>query len=150
MITEGALLKAVGKLMSMPYYPVSETLVKISLIDELPEIAGNDEQLAWLIRRVTSLYAYWPGLSEIRAVYCSKFKPRDGIEVHSGVFLDGVPSESKARNREIDSGLNKPRRQVTEGLVTRDLEFLKQIESAGAHKLLRPVGKQMPPGRSRR
>jgi hypothetical protein len=70
--------------------------LKLAVMEDLPEIVANDEQLAWLIRRATALYNQWPGLSEIRAVYCSKFRPRDGIEVNSGVYLDGIPSERAA------------------------------------------------------
>jgi hypothetical protein len=40
------------------------------------------------------LYKEWPGLREVRAVFCSKFKPRDGFDVDSDVYLDGVPSDS--------------------------------------------------------
>ena len=32
-------------------------------------------------------------MREVRAAYCSKFKPDDGFEVYSDVYLDGIPSE---------------------------------------------------------
>ncbi len=42
------------------------------------------------------LYAEWPGVYELRACFCSKFRPADGVEARSSVYLDGVPSERPA------------------------------------------------------
>lgn len=92
MISEQALLVAAGRLLAMPFCPADE-LVKMAILDELPEIVEDDDQLRWLIARVLKLYNQWPGLSEIRAVYCSKFRPRDGVEVYSAVYPEGIPSE---------------------------------------------------------
>ena len=91
-MTNGALAKAMGRLMAMPFFPTDQ-LVKLAVADDLNAIAATDEQLEWLIRRVTALFSQWPGLSEIRAVYCSRFKPVDGVEVYSGVYPDGIPPE---------------------------------------------------------
>lgn len=91
-MTNGALAAAMGRLMAMPFFPTDQ-LVKLAVADEINAIAATDEQLEWLIRRVTVLFSQWPGLSEIRAVYCSRFKPVDGIEVYSGVYPDGIPPE---------------------------------------------------------
>ena len=92
MISESVLALALGRLMALPFFP-SDHLVKAAVLEELQQMVANDEQLEWLIRRVTGLYKEWPGLSEIRAVYCSRFRPRDGVEVYSGVYPDGIPSE---------------------------------------------------------
>lgn len=127
MISEPVLMKAIGKLMAMPYFPVSENLVKLALLDELPEIVENDQQLDWLIRRVTHLYKQWPGLSEIRAVYCWTFKPRDGVNVYSGVYPDGIPSERPA------APLALPPARATTGL-TADPEFEAKVRSLAALK----------------
>jgi hypothetical protein len=96
MVSGPALTKALSKLMAMPFFPLQEPLVKMAVAEELPTIAATDEQLEWLIQRVTRLFNQWPGLSEIRAVYCSKFRPLDGVTVYSGVYPDGIPSERAA------------------------------------------------------
>jgi hypothetical protein len=75
----------------MPFFP-TDPLAKVALIDELAKIAANDEQLEWLMQRVQALFKVWPGLNEIKAVYCSRYKPLDGINVYSGVYPDGIPA----------------------------------------------------------
>ena len=42
-----------------------------------------------------ALYNEWPGPQEVRAVFCSRFKPADSIEAYSSVYMDGIPSESE-------------------------------------------------------
>ncbi len=55
------------------------------------EMASNEDQVRWLVKRMISLYGEWPGPREFRAVFCAKYKPRDGISTcGSGVFADGI------------------------------------------------------------
>jgi hypothetical protein len=96
MITQEVLLKAVGAIMAMPFFPTGEPLVQAAVAEMLSKMVSGDEELEWLIRRVTALFNAWPGTSEIRAVYCSRYKPKDGIEVFSGMYPEGIPSERPA------------------------------------------------------
>ncbi len=58
------------------------------------EVASNEDQVRWWVKRMTTLYSEWPGPREFRAVFCAKFKPRDGIEAFgSAVFPEGIPSD---------------------------------------------------------
>lgn len=57
-----------------------------------------DEQVDWLGRRFVELRLPWSdGLNQIRAVYCSKFAPPDGIEAISEHYPDGFPPEHPER-----------------------------------------------------
>jgi hypothetical protein len=58
-------------------------------------MATEEAQVEWLVQRAVSLYAEWPGAREIRACFCSKFRPADGLSVGSTVYLDGIPSEKR-------------------------------------------------------
>jgi len=92
---------AIGLLKSMPSFP-ADPMVRQAVSDDVLELVRDEHELLWLVRRVTQLYGEWPGLSEVRAVYCSKYKPRDGVEAYSGVYPDGIPSEVSPDN---DPGL---------------------------------------------
>ncbi len=87
--------KTVGRLALLKFFPASDIVARAVVMTELMEICETDEQVDWLGKRMSALYTEWPGLRELRAVFCSKFKPADGIEVDSTDprFVDGVPSE---------------------------------------------------------
>lgn len=80
---------------TMKFFP-SGADERIGIADEIASFASNLDQVKWLVSRVPKLYREWPGLREVRAVFCSKFRPKDGFEVDSDVYLDGVPSERAA------------------------------------------------------
>ncbi len=54
-----------------------------------------DQQIRWLVNRMVTLYNEWPGPKEMRAVFCSRFKPHDGIEALPDMqqFPDGIPAD---------------------------------------------------------
>jgi hypothetical protein len=81
-----------GNLPFFPTKPAARSLV----VAELSSFCATAEQGKWLARRMVQLYpTKWPGLGEMRAVYCSKYRPADGKEASSGVYRDGIPSEEK-------------------------------------------------------
>ena len=61
-------------------------------------MASSEEEIEWLVDRMTisGLYSEWPGPGEMRACFCSKFRPKDGISATSSVYPDGLPSERAA------------------------------------------------------
>lgn len=77
------------------YFP-SATAARALIVDELVQMCQNFEQAMWLARRLSQLFTEWPGMKELRAIFCSKFMPQDGIENYSEVFLEGVPSERES------------------------------------------------------
>ena len=51
----------------------------------------DSEELDWLVREAPRRYRQgWPGIEEIRALYCARFRPRDGVVVASTVYEDGI------------------------------------------------------------
>lgn len=93
MISVEAVKKSVGMLALMAYFPSDEEF-RAALVELLGEMCNSDTEVLWLARRMRNLYPKWPGAHELRAVLCSKYSPRDGIEVYSGVYGDGIPSEN--------------------------------------------------------
>ena len=98
----------VESMAAIPFFP-GEAAARGLISSELQRICGSVEQGAWLARRMTQLYERWPGLREMRAVYCGKFRPCDGIEADSTVYGDGIPSE-----RESQSQISAPQADLQE------------------------------------
>lgn len=85
-----------GELRVLKFFPDDE-FAMLPIMRLVSTMCETEEHVRWLIDRMTSgLYTEWPGLREMRACYCSKFKPQDGINAYSEVYLDGIPSERKS------------------------------------------------------
>ncbi len=77
----------------LPFFPSDEHAM-LALVRMVGAMAKSEDQVQWLVNRMTSgLYAQWPGPQEMRACFCSKFPPKDGINAYSSVYLDGIPAE---------------------------------------------------------
>ncbi len=92
-------VKAVSDMMDelavLKYFPGVEQ-ARVALVRVTCEMADNDDQVRWLMSRMTSgIYAEWPGVREMRALFCSRFNPRDGINAYSSVYPDGIPADPK-------------------------------------------------------
>jgi hypothetical protein len=73
----------------------NETRKSLALL--LCDMARYESEACWLIDRMTSgLYASWPGPGEMRACFCARFRPRDGVERRSSVYPEGMPPERQA------------------------------------------------------
>jgi hypothetical protein len=79
----------------------------------------TEEQLAWLTERALELYPRWPGIGELRALYCSRYRPKDGIEAYSEIY-ERFPHESRpeqyapepadapvSKNKALDGGVRE-------------------------------------------
>jgi hypothetical protein len=87
------ILDLVGDLSVLKFFP-SNAGARLAIARLIGRMAADMDQVDWLIARMTSgIYNEWPGPGEMRACFCSRFRPLDGIETSSSVYLDGVPSE---------------------------------------------------------
>lgn len=121
----------------------------------IAEMAENDEQVRWLAKRMPQLYNEWPGALEMRAVFCSKFKPRDGIEAYSRDprYLEGIPSERERQTPALPAPAMKalPPGRVVSGAASvdgaiRDLARAKDMNARGPVSRVRDIP-VLPPGR---
>ena len=78
---------------NVPFFPRDEA-AQAMVADELVSMGTTVDQGMWLVRRYAQLFRDWQ-FRELRALYCSKFRPADGIEIYSGVYIDGIPSEKQ-------------------------------------------------------
>lgn len=78
---------------TIKFFP-SDPEARIGIAEEIVSMAENEDQVRWLVARLPKLYTEWPAMHEVRATFCSKFKPKDGDEVYSEIYLEGIPAES--------------------------------------------------------
>ena len=65
------------------FFP-SEPEARFGIAEALVKMVSTEDHLRWLVSRLPELYTEWPGLLEVRAVFCTRFKPRDGVEAALG------------------------------------------------------------------
>ena len=81
-----------ARLRMLKYFPADKN-AHTALVGLVCSMATTEDQVRWLVRRTLALYNEWPGPLELRAVFCSKYPPRDGINAYSQIYEDGIPSE---------------------------------------------------------
>ena len=92
-------LEMLAELAMLRFFPAGNSAVLIGLARLVNQMCAEESQVRWLVDRMTSgIYAEWPGPQEMRACFCSRFKPKDGLNAYSTVYPDGIPlSEPRAR-----------------------------------------------------
>jgi hypothetical protein len=76
---------------TIPFFPV-ESAARSLITDELRGMCRNWKEADWLVQRMVRLYNSWPGLAEMRRVYCASKIPLDGVAAMglSEYFGDGI------------------------------------------------------------
>ena len=80
--------EAVGRLAILRFFP-SDPNAQAAIVQILCEMARSNEQIDWLVNRMIAIYNEWPGPREMRACFCCRFRPKDGQNACSEVYLDG-------------------------------------------------------------
>lgn len=113
--------QAVTEIAMMPFFPGSDDESRAVLLKHLYQLCSTDDQVRWLAGRFTTLFPKWPGLRELRALACTKFRPKDGIEIYSDAYPDGIPSEKELRPVEDRKQITSPEcRALISGLMAPD------------------------------
>jgi hypothetical protein len=94
MLTEEGVKKAVSRIALMPFFPSSDPNARALVFEDIVNICESDAHAEWLAIRFCQVFRNgWPGLEELRAVYCARFKPCDKRFADSHAYPDGIPSE---------------------------------------------------------
>ena len=88
--------KIVDELALLKFFPSDEN-ARVGLVRIVCEMIATEEQARWLVTRMLAIYREWPGVLEMRACFCSRFKPCDGINAYSSVYPDGIPIDPANR-----------------------------------------------------
>lgn len=79
---------ALDELSLLKFFP-SEPGARAALLRMLCQMVAGPTELRWLIDTVLRYHNEWPGPLELRGIYCTHYKPKDGVEadVTSGRML---------------------------------------------------------------
>lgn len=102
MLSKEGINRAVSRIALMNFFPASDPNARAVIIEEIISICESDAQAMWLARRMSQVFAEWPGLTEMRALFCKRFRPADGLEVTSQIFPSGFPSEQELGELHIE------------------------------------------------
>jgi hypothetical protein len=97
-------LKMLLELRALRFFPNDE-----AVMDPLVRLCGSmcesEAQVRWLVTRMTSgIYTEWPGIAEVRACFCCRFRPKDGLSICSSIFPSGLPPDPTAPPRREIAG----------------------------------------------
>ena len=101
---------------------------RIGIAKAIAKMAKSENQVLWLVEVLPTIYTEWPAAKELRAVFCMKFKPADGIEAVSEVYPNGLTVE------ELNPGRPTPRQIAGE----RQEPVTEDSEMAARNPTLRP------------
>lgn len=87
----------IAQLGMLSFFPTEQN-ARAGVVTLVCEMAETNDQVNWLVRRCLQLWSKWEGPAELRAVFCSKFRPRDGFERYSKLpeFVEGIPTERES------------------------------------------------------
>jgi hypothetical protein len=86
----------------MEFFP-ADAMARSAIAEEICSICRSESEARWLCQRMRRLYRKWPGVIEMRLVYCSQGIPLDGAVVNSisPHYPDGIPSEHTAPFKQL-------------------------------------------------
>ncbi len=94
--TEEAMM-CVGVMSVTDFFP-SDPIARGVIANEIASLCESLEKAKWLATRMSRLYQKWPGIVELRRVYCSAHQPLDALPAIgiSEVYPDGIPPDNPA------------------------------------------------------
>lgn len=132
------LVDKLSELRVLRYFPADEHAL-LAVVRMVNGMADNEEQVDWLVNRMVSgIYAEWPGPQELRACFCSRFKPKDGINAYSTVY-DTFPPDPSIKPKQIEAPTQQAKR-LEAGKVSADEGIQKAMEIAASVQRVKNAG----------
>ena len=72
---------AVAELGAIPFFP-SDAASQLVIARHLAKFVGGVAELRWLVDSAVTAMQRWGGIPELRGLYCTRYKPEDGIEAN--------------------------------------------------------------------
>lgn len=104
------IIKGVRAMAAIPFFPTDE-YAQQAIMTEIGKFVDREDGLKWLFDAAMNTMRKWEGIPELRGLYCTRFKPADGVEAIS--TLPGY-SPVDCENAHIEQGrqyaqLDQPR-----------------------------------------
>jgi hypothetical protein len=78
------IINAVRAMSSIPFFP-KEEYAQRAIMTEIAKFADRPEHVEWLEHAAIRSMREWRGVAELRGMYCTRFKPADGIDEYCSV-----------------------------------------------------------------
>jgi hypothetical protein len=92
---------AVGELAAIPYFPADE-YARRAIMRQIAKFVDRPDHLHWLVNAALNTMRHWDGIPELRGLYCTKFKPADGIE--ADCHLPGYSANDCEAQHALEAG----------------------------------------------
>lgn len=114
---QGALQAAIAHLSMLKFFP-SDDFARAAIMQLIERMATAPEQVAWLAKTVVDNYNDWPGPHAMRAVFCTRYKPADGVEADltEGLLASKIEARAIAAHQE-HKALPLPAKRVLKELL---------------------------------
>ena len=134
-------------LAAIPHFP-REDGARIAIGDTLRRICDTKERALWLVSQCIELMSEWKGIPMLRDIYCTRYRPADGIEGRGGtVSLPQTNQPHVARLVGVGGGQVVTEARTVQETIE-DLALAKKFESAAMKRKPRvrpiPVTKPAP------
>jgi hypothetical protein len=124
---QGVDLERAAKRLQMLKYFRPE--ITAAVLDELEQMCPHRRALNWLIDEMVQRVGVWQGPTELRALLCSRFDPRDGVDAWSNELATRAEQDHYERHKQLTKA---------EGFIGESVpEFKRLLEGAAERKRLR-------------
>lgn len=93
---------AIATMSLLKFFPSGDVAVRV-LIDLLIRLCSTREQLNWLVETLINRIGEWPGPAQLRALFCTRFPPADGIEGPPCELSGFTPADGEQRYVELEA-----------------------------------------------
>jgi hypothetical protein len=90
--TKDQITNAVAALGALSFFP-SDAPARAAIMQLIERMVYTKEQLDWLVTTMIDRVGEWKNPKEMRGVFCSRFKPADGIETDCVATVGFTPNE---------------------------------------------------------
>lgn len=120
---------------ALEFFPRDSAAAKAAVIKLIAAMVGTVEQLAWLQSAMLNRVGRWHGPKELRAVFCTRFRPADGLEVEYSTVAGFTPADSENIALQQASNLKRLEERTGE---------LRRIEAVAVGAKMLPAPEEAP------
>jgi hypothetical protein len=100
---------------TLKFFPADPD-ARIGIAEQIAAMAVDEDQIRWLVARIPQLFTDWPGMLEVRAVFCTRYKARDSVEAALGSISPAFVALCSEENERM-AQLSAPRAHQIAGQV---------------------------------
>ena len=100
-------------LLVIPFYPIAHHDVILRMLERFVD---RPERLRWLVDAAVMNLPQWGGVPALRGLYCTRFKPADGIEADCAI-PGFTPDDNETAYLDAQSKLTSYNRAAAAGIA---------------------------------